>query len=217
MRRAIYFVTLTEDMLKADIAGFSDVIRGTFADDILLPADDMLVFTTSNNGYLVTGSVYGDGFDIPAYLDNYDVVEFVIHWLDVTRKGIKTLRKICKNFYAIASTHRGVVITVATPTVFPSSYVDDWADAVLGCVAFFVCPSIENGVWCSSEPCSGSYDVGNMIWHIYAGRHYQIEDLCFSGRRACEYTGLLLARTFNVTDINELLMRRALYSAVSQS
>lgn len=199
MRRLIYFLTQNEVDLKGDIKGFSDIVRKFYSNVVLLSRDDILVFLPGTNGYLVTGSVYDGSFDfINQYACDYDTFQLVID---------KRIFETSEQFHAFYNKliqffpmRRQLIVTV-TDKIVPTSISSEG-------FVFVVHPETkEDGTWCLEESCSGDYAVGNLIWHTYAGRHAEIEDMCFSYQRADVFVGQLLARCFNLDEVDSLFSR----------
>ena len=199
MRRLIYFLTRNESDLNGDIKGFSEVIRKFYSNVVLLSRDDVLVFLAGTNGYLVTGSVYDGSFDfINQYASDYDTFQLVID------KNIFETSDMFRMFYnklvQFFPTRRQLIVTVTDTSVHANSAPDGFA--------FVVHPETnDGGMWQFDEACSGDYAVGNLIWRTYVGRHAEIEDMCFSCQRVAVFVGQLLARCFNLDEIDSLFSR----------
>lgn len=199
MRRLIYLLTRSEAGLKGDIKGFTEVIRKFYSDSVLLSQDDVIVFLAGTNGYLVTGSAYDGSFDfINQYANDYDTFQLVID------KNIFETPDMFRMFYnklvRFFPVRRQLIVTVTDTSVHTDSASDGFA--------FVVHPETnDDGTWQFDEACSGDYAVGNLIWHTYAGRHAEIEDMCFSYQRADVFVGQLLARCFNLDEVDSLFSR----------
>ena len=209
MKRAIYFLMSDEKKLNVEIKGFSDVVKRFYDNAVLATRDDMLVFMSQNNGYLITGGVYDGTNDfIHQYLGSYDVFQLVIDVSLFEQNGGKeALKSFCSNLLRLFGSHnvyRRLLLTITDINgTLDMSLASSENKSERSKVVFVVHPSLnDSSLWDENDVCSGSYNIGNVLWRTYVGRHSEIENMCFSQKRCDVFVGELLSRCFDLEEIN---------------